>query len=166
MIIVCDVDGTIADHTHRFHHVTTDVPKNWKAYYEKMPLDPPLPGAQLHLKRLVEMMSPNFFFLTGRPEEYRKLTQDWIWQHFGVLASQPSLGIHSRNAASLVMRPTGDYRKSHVFKMELVEFLYGGGGALASRHPMLFLDDDLRNQEMYSRFGLFLKAPECWEVMR
>lgn len=161
MIIVCDVDGTIADHSHRFHHVTTDNPKNWKAYYEKMPLDPPMPGALRHLKRLIALSEGGFGFLTGRPEEYRQLTYDWILRHFGVATRPLDYGLH-QHEVPLVMRPTGDFSKSHVFKESFIVHLRN----TQRDDSLIFLDDDLRNAEMYSKYGLFLKAPECWEVMR
>lgn len=157
MVIICDIDGTIADHTHRIDYVTKHKPKNWDAYYGGMMEDPPIPGALTHLKRIIELSSPHFYFMTGRPERYRYATTEWIYRHFGVTCRKPG-GIPG---VLLYMRSDQDYRASSVYKEELPKYLVE-----VLKTPVLFLDDDLRNEEMYRKYGVFLKAPECWDVIR
>jgi hypothetical protein len=165
MIIVCDVDGTISDHNHRFPYVNGSQKKDFKKYYQLMGQDTPFPGALVALRNLVRVAYPNFYFLTGRPEEYRDLTQRWIFDNYSISCMPPTYGVQSANQAHLLMRSDGDYRPAVVFKEECIRRLYEGAVGMTHRYPMLFLDDDLRNADMYRRYGIFLRAPECWTVM-
>lgn len=164
MIIVCDVDGTISNHDHRFQYVNGTQKKDFKKYYDLMAQDTPFQGAIASLKNLVRVAFPDFYFLTGRPEEYRALTQAWIYNYYGIVCVAPQFGVHSVREAHLRMRPDKDYRKAVVFKEEVIQELYSGVMGTA-RNQMLFLDDDMRNGEMYKKYGIFLKAPDCWTVM-
>ena len=166
MIVLCDIDGTISDHSGRFHHVSGPV-KNWPSYYGAMGDDPPIPAAQKVLPRLAKMLGQNLVFHTGRPSTYRDVTCEWLLRHFDIDLTPKTLA-DVITIPRIVMRKEGDYRPAVVYKEELLSFLFGGGSMPAplGRHPVLILDDDLRNAEMYSRYGIFLKAPECWEVFR
>lgn len=161
MIVVCDIDGTISDHSHRIHHVIHK-PKDYEAYYSKMSDDPPIADAQRMLPALVRHEGDWLMFLTGRPERFRQQTRDWINKHFDV---PPPMGTNSmtfvRGFSSLLMRPDEDHRPARVYKE---------GWARAIRsvcHGLIvFIDDDLRNSEMLTGYGVVMKAPECWETMR
>lgn len=147
MILFVDIDGTLFDHSHRIHYVTTDKPKNWAAYYGLMHLDPPIEAAVGPLLRFVQR-GFTILLLTGRPEEYRPITHQQLDAHFPFIMHRP------------FMRPTGDRSKSYLFKESIV------GPIAAKREGIVFIDDDLRNVEMFSKYGVFLKAPECWEVLK
>jgi hypothetical protein len=59
------------------------------------------------------------------------------------------------------MRPDKDYSSSVEYKRrQLSETLDCYPNDLA-----MFIDDDLRNKEMYLAFGIFLHAPACWGVV-
>jgi hypothetical protein len=116
------------------------------------------------LPKIVSTISPKFFFRTGRPAIYRQVTDDWLWRHFNLIAIEAHKSPQNWNQVRLVMRPDGDYRKAVVFKEDFVKFIFNGG--TNARNPILLIDDDVRNKEMYARYGVFLKAPECWELMR
>lgn len=163
MIVVCDLDGTVSDHSKRIHHVTGKK-KDYDAYYAGMVDDEPYRAAVEVLPGLVAATSPKFFFLTGRPAIYRQATDDWLWRHFNLIALEAHKQPQNWNQVRLVMRPDGDYRKAVVFKEDFIKFLFTGG--TNGRSPILFFDDDMRNKEMCSRYGIFFKAPECWEVLR
>jgi phosphoglycolate phosphatase-like HAD superfamily hydrolase len=161
MWFVIDIDGTLSDHNHRFHHINTpDKKKDWKAYFEAMGDDPPIPAAVTGLQ-LLRRSFPNesLFFLTGRPEEYRALTVGWLKKFFNLNTYEPQKAgdsIWHPKYPVLFMRPTGDHRSSVEYKEGILKTL---------PTPLIFLDDDLRNVEMYRRYGLYLKAPECWNVL-
>ncbi len=146
MILLVDIDGTVSDHSHRAHHVM-QAPKNWDAYYGAMHLDPPIEAAQKALFKLFARHL-TILLLTGRPEEYREVTHQWLDRHLPFIMHRP------------FMRPTGSREPSWAFKERIV------GPLAAKGEGIVFIDDDLRNQEMYARYGIFLKAPECWEVLR
>ena len=149
MIIVCDVDGTLSNHDHRIGLVTGPK-KDYEAYYSKMYLDVPFPEAQRVLKSFTLNPALGFWLLTGRPERYRAATEAWLREHFSFLTRY-----------HLFMRPDGDYTKASIFKERVLQ-----SKLIAEELEPIFIDDDLRNAEMYSRYGIFLKAPECWEVIR
>jgi hypothetical protein len=164
-MIVCDLDGTVSDHSHRVHLVTGEK-RDYDRYYALMGEDPPIKGVHAKLYQLVLRASPHFYFLTGRPERFRKLTEYWLFHHFGIVAVPPRFGVHAENEVRLVMRPEGDFRKAAVFKQELVSYLRGGGSVLGARNPVIAIDDDVRNEQMYRVNGcIWLRAPECWETM-
>lgn len=154
MIIVCDIDGTLSDHSHRLHYVTEKKPKDWNRYFSQMILDKPIPEAINALPLIYKRQDVEFHLVTGRPERYRKMTEEWLQTHFPFLVGVP-----------LHMRSDNDRRAARVYKEEVVSSLtdpYFAG----DRAGIIFIDDDLRNAEMYSNWGLFLWAPKCWEVFK
>jgi len=47
-VAVLDIDGTVADVTHRVHLLDTDSPSRWAEFFNAAAADPPLlPGAAL-----------------------------------------------------------------------------------------------------------------------
>lgn len=150
MLLLIDVDGTLSDHRHRLQLVAGPGKKDYPAFYQQMVFDPPIPEAQSCLFHLTERKNIEVRLLTGRPEEYRQVTRDWLDLHF------PFLDGAARCA--LYMRTTGDHTKSTLFKERVVQSLM--------EEDIVFVDDDERNAEMYGRYGIYLKAPECWRWLR
>lgn len=146
MLLIIDVDGTLSDHRHRILFVTGPGKKDYPAYYAKQVFDPPIPEAQSCLFHLTERRRVEIAKLTGRPEEYRKDTEEWLNLHFPFLYG------------NLYMRSTGDYSKAVVFKETVLKSFM--------RDDIVGIDDDERNAEMYGRYGIYLKAPECWRWLR
>lgn len=166
MIILCDLDGTVADNSHRQGFIQS-TKKDWDSFYrpELILQDKPIEKAKAWVPNLISRVGPeNFIFLTGRPERTRQATEQWLSQNIGIAVRRlgyATLAPYSnKHLPQLVMRKDGDHRAAHVYKEELCEFLRTNSTTL------LFLDDDERNTMMYSRYGIFLKAPECWEVFR
>jgi hypothetical protein len=165
MVILCDLDGTVADNSHRQGFLQAGK-KDWDSFYnpDLIWADEPIEKALEVLPKLIIKTMPNFFFLTGRPERTRQVTDAWIEKHVGVKTRMPGpvqpAPISDAHRPQLVMRKDGDHRAANVYKEDLCRFLYDHA------RPILFIDDDERNQAMYSRYGIFLKAPDCWEVFR
>lgn len=193
MIALIDIDGTLADNSHRMHYIeppcqaciqwrldagqkrylnciecdNTGISKNgkdWDAFYEpeRLLADKPVPLAQQTVPRFIKAKGNFVFFHTGRPERTRKTTVDWLRHHIwpDVLGEKLDAIAFIHGSPQLIMRKDGDHRHARVYKEELPK-------ALAELHKdqLLFFDDDLRNRELYARYGLFFKAPECWECM-
>ena len=77
--IIFDIDGTLADVEHRVHHVRQDK-KNWRAFNDAMSEDVLNPWCA----KLIEAMHAQGFaiiFVTGRDENYRDKTIDWMYRH-------------------------------------------------------------------------------------
>lgn len=155
MLIFCDIDGTVADNTHR-QHLLGDVGSgkklDWGAFLnpDAVFLDTPIPRAK---ENLHHFMWPNYsvIFLTGRSEGLRGVTNRWLIQHMGIETS-PS---------TLVMRPDGEFSKVTEFKSKiLVEHRI----ANPTSHFM-YIDDDPYMWGIARKYGTVLKAPMCWDVM-
>ena len=103
-IIVFDIDGTIADCTHRLHHVKKDNP-DWKSFFEECVNDTPIES--MCDMSIVLSQYYDIVFCTGRSEECREHTEKWLNKHV--------------NTNTVLMRKEGDHRPDHVVKKELLE---------------------------------------------
>jgi hypothetical protein len=141
--------------------------KDWDSFYSShlMQQDSPIHSAQQVLPKLAAKLGPNLFFLTGRPERTREVTATSLYRHFGIVTRMLGARIPPPNSIDhmpqLVMRGDTDRRPASTYKGDFCSFI-----SQNTRVPLLFIDDDERNTEMYKLYGIFLKAPECWEVFR
>mgnify|MGYP003342271336 CR=1 FL=1 len=81
MDIICDIDGTIADLTHRRKWVA-EKPKNWKKFFADMSLDQPILPVISVIADLYRVGN-NIIFCSGRPDEWMFLTREWLEKQFG-----------------------------------------------------------------------------------
>jgi hypothetical protein len=161
VISIIDIDGTVADNSHREGFLQS-TKKDWDSFYrpELVMADRPIAEAQRALPIIIKSSFATFF-LTGRPERLRRTTEDWMSQHFGIRPwpvlpeLNQSLLEQAKRTMILTMRGDKDHRPAHIYKEELCKALVGS-------HTLLFFDDDLRNKEMYNLYGVFMKAPECF----
>ena len=120
-VVVCDVDGTLADIEHRRHFVRNK-PKNWRAFNEGIPFD----GPHEDIIELVQVLSEkyNIVLCSGRNEFSRQHTVDWMSKY-------------NVPYCDLFMRADGDFRADNIIKYEILQFKilpkYGS--------PFLILDD-------------------------
>ena len=73
--VVVDLDGTVADCTHRLHFINGET-KDWKGFYEACKDDKPI----MSMIDMVRALNERYYyviFLTGRSELARNVTQDW-----------------------------------------------------------------------------------------
>lgn len=103
--IVCDVDGTVADDTHRRHHVMGKAVPDWEAHFAECDYDSPI-ESMVHLVSLLQKKHI-VVFVTGRPEYVREKTRTWLEQHF-------------ERVDHLLMRPSSSPAHCHQFKKELL----------------------------------------------
>jgi phosphoglycolate phosphatase-like HAD superfamily hydrolase len=131
-IVVFDIDGVLADVRHRLRHVERR-PKDWDAFFASMDDDGPLPdGITMALAHEAE--GHRIVYLTGRNEDYRALTRDWLARH----------GLPE---GRLVMRRTDDRRPARVFKPAAVRSIATQGRVLA------VIDDDRAVVDVLRRDG-------------
>lgn len=102
MIVICDIDGTIADCSHRLHLIK-DKPKNWNKFHELCIQDKVVENIQEIVWCLNKFHI--VIYITGRPESSRELTEKW-------------LANHSFPEGDLYMRKDGDYRQDWITKAE------------------------------------------------
>jgi phosphoglycolate phosphatase-like HAD superfamily hydrolase len=108
--IICDIDGTIADASHRLHHIATK-PKNWDAFFKDCVNDSPINDI-IDLVRMFRLISYEILYVSGRSDIVRQETQDWITKYTGF----------ERN--NLFMRQANDHRPDWLVKKEILYQLY------------------------------------------
>ena len=135
-LAVFDIDGVLADVTHRLHHLERR-PKDWKGFFAAAPDDPPLEqGVALAREAAADC---EVVYVTGRPELCRRDTIAWLRRE----------GLPD---GRLVMRSTRDRRPARLAKPELLRTL------AAERVVAVVVDDDLEVCDAYEAAG--------WTVMR
>jgi FMN phosphatase YigB (HAD superfamily) len=107
-LVLVDMDGTLADVSHRVHHVRGRGRKNWGAFFRAMVHDPP----HEVIADWVRNLKPEYtvVILSGRPSEYARHTVEWLRQY-------------EIPFDHLLMRRSGDHRPDHVVKKELMDTL-------------------------------------------
>ena len=73
--VIFDLDGTLADRRHRLHFIEQS--KDWKGFFEQMINDPPIKEVVAKLLDHHELQHA-IIILTGRPDEYREHTINWL----------------------------------------------------------------------------------------
>jgi predicted kinase len=151
--IIFDIDGTLADISHRLHYIQ-DGRKDYKGFYEAC-VDDKLKTDVAELYNIImtaqqaedHWLAATFhvFICTGRPEDYRQPTLNW-------LRSQEVEGFES-----LLMRPSGDFRPDYIIKEEMLRKIQAYG------YEVLFtIDDRQQVVDMWRRNGITCFQCEQW----
>lgn len=145
--IIVDIDGTIANNDHRQHHLSrTDGHKpDWDAFYGAMADDTPVrPIIDLlwNIQLTDAEAQMEILYATGRPEEWRRTTEAWLYDDSPAGARAPT-------AQALYMRATGDYRADYVVKEEILARIIAEG-----YRPIMAIDDRKQVVDMWRRKGL------------
>ena len=131
-IVVFDIDGTLADISHRRHHVEKK-PKDWDAFFRGMPMDKAI-HAIVRLCNILYASGLRVLLCSGRTEEHRSETVQWLVEN-GV------------NYHELILRRDGDRRSDVVVKREMLTGL--------DRSKILFVVEDRSGVvEMWRSEGL------------
>lgn len=154
--VIFDIDGTLADITHRVLHIQK-FPKDWDAFYEAMDNDKPIDSV-CHLCTIYASISkmPRFnpvqlFFVTGRPEKYRKMTIKWLKETIPELCEEDIVNDEqfAQSNCELIMRKDGDHRQDYVVKKEVLEKIQSRG------YQILFAVEDRKQcVDMYRKQGI------------
>lgn len=107
MNYIFDIDGTLADCSHRLHFIQQEI-KDWDAFHKACIDDKPITTNIKffqNIKWFVE--DANIFILTGRPESSYKDTRLWF-----------ELNVSPICSAQTLMRKDGDHREDWVIKLE------------------------------------------------
>ena len=78
-IILCDIDGTVANNDHRQHYL--EGKKDWDGFFSKLIDDEPIYPI-INMVNNEHIADKEIIFLTGRPERYRYSTTLWLKQYF------------------------------------------------------------------------------------
>lgn len=138
MDVIVDIDGTLADGTHRVGFVKS-TPKNWPAYQAGCHLDSPISPVIAFVDAYLESNAGHVILCSGRSEEVREQTLEWLSNH------APGF-----NKLSLYMRSAGDYRRDDIIKLELLEQIRKDG-----YNPVIAIDDRPRVLRAWRSAGIF-----------
>ena len=133
-VLFCDIDGTIADITHRRRYLDQE-PKDWKAFKSTLDQDGPIP----HVIAAVQTLHGagwKIVLMSGRDEASRAVTTDWLARY-------------DVPFEALYMRPDGDYRRDDLVKDELLMTALFDG-----YEPTVIFDDRNQVVEMWRRHKL------------
>lgn len=165
MIIVCDIDHTICDPTHRTR-LKDDETMDWDHFFTPslMIKDPPIPGACEGIVKLFVAAKnidkdAQLVFLTGRMEGLRNVTMEWLSDHVNI----------PEDKYMLMMRVDGDLRHDYEVKGEALNHIrYINVG-----HKIAIDDRAVRSEKsweytvkMYQSKGFRLfEAPRIWSML-
>jgi hypothetical protein len=107
-ILICDIDGVVADLKHRLHFIQTK-PPDWDAFFEACDRDAPMIQIIDFLRQICDRFE--IAFITGRPWRTRDKTVAWFRQNY----------VPWQEGQLLLMRSDGDFRPDHIVKRELFE---------------------------------------------
>lgn len=119
--VIFDIDGTIADHTHRLHHILKS-PKDYDAFYDACDQDWPIePIIQL----VIDMYARGYkvLIVSGRTDRVRDKTVQWLTRHM--------VPYHH-----LYMRKHKDFRQDYIIKGEILDEIIEDG------YNIMFAVDD------------------------
>lgn len=136
--IIVDVDGTVADNSHRQHYLAKS-PKDWASWRAETHLCKPLTTVIRVIDALREF--GDVVLCSGRWEGEREVTVAWMEE----------IGFQF---AALYMRKDGDFRPDDVVKREMLQTLQDDGF-----HPLMVFDDRNRVVNMWRDAGL-----TCFQV--
>jgi hypothetical protein len=112
--IIVDIDGTLANCEHRRHFIDgTHEKQDWKSFYESMINDTVNDWCKFIMGRCYDesgRIQTSLLLISGRPEEYRELTLDWLIKYHMWDWQEEN---------KLFMRKTGDFRDDCVIKEEI-----------------------------------------------
>lgn len=154
LLVVVDIDGTIADASRRFKEAGPEPLKHNKEQYEawlrdvqntdSLLADPVVTGMSTFLVALGAIGLVDIIYLTSRENKWRGVTEQWLIKN--------KFPMHF-----LYMRPDGSYEESDDFKERLIkQNLY-----TLKADEVIVLDDDQqgRIEAMCAKNGwTFLKA--------
>ncbi len=101
---VFDIDGVLADVSHRLHHLNGRR-KNWHGFFSDAGDDPVLDEGRTRVRAAAAEHA--IVYLSGRPERMRRLTEQWLSRH-------------ALPVGALVLRPNRDRRPARVLKPHLI----------------------------------------------
>ena len=109
MIYIFDIDGTLADVSHRLHYITGET-KDWDAFFAACGDDKPI-FEVITVARALANMGNNLVYSTGRPSTVEVKTTGWMDKYRVPLV----------NEGHLFMRTAGDHREDNEVKAELYD---------------------------------------------
>jgi acid phosphatase class B len=145
VIFIFDIDGTVADCTHRIHLISGEH-KDWDAFHDACDRDTPIQGT-IQVLNALYVAGKRIVFVTGRMERGREKTEKWL---------ETWTAVNSYDIRyNLVMRPNGNHEDDHVIKEKWLHNLPDR----QRRDIVGVFEDRQRVVDMWRRNGL-----RCFQV--
>lgn len=141
--VIFDLDGTLADITHRLHYIKGEK-KNWDAFHAACVDDAP----KENVIEIFKTMARNYqvTIVSGRSSVVRQETLDWLAKH--------DIRPHG-----LIMRDAGDFSPDHELKRHWLQTF-----RLGHKSDILCVfDDRQRVVDMWREEGLTCLQVEAWK---
>ena len=142
--IFVDIDGTIADLTHRVHHIANDKSseqKDWEAFYRDIDKDRPILPT-IDLVRTLKAKGWFIILITGRDCARRASTEEWLERH-------------AVPWDALLMRPLGDHASDVKIKRAWLKKMRDGELVFENiALPELVIEDRRKVVDMWREEGL------------
>lgn len=120
-VVLCDIDGTIADTKHRLHYVKVaeGEKKDWKGFFSEMHLDPVRQDVkEILIQHYNE--GKTIIFLSARPDNYKDVTLKWLADNYLSFAY------------TLIMRQAHDKRPDTETKRDMLNMHFPDKGVIHS----------------------------------
>lgn len=120
MKYIFDIDGTLADCSHRLHFIEPadnatftydgklEFNPDWESFYRDCVNDKPI-APTVELLRALQEYGANIIYITGRPCKYMNETIQWLVKY----TDSPVKGLY--------MRKNDDHRPDYIVKKEIYE---------------------------------------------
>ena len=138
MLVVFDIDGTLANIEHRLDYVRSK-PKNWKAFDAGIPNDKVNTPVAAVFHQMVDA-GHAVILASGRNERSRAATEQWFADN----------GL--RGWQKLYMRKADDFRSDDVVKQEILDQIIADFG----KKPDMVFDDRKRVVDMWRRNDIWV----------
>lgn len=150
--IVFDIDGVLADCSHRLKYIQGE-DKDYDSFYsyDEILKDKPI----LNLNKILfniqcaESSDIDIKFITARNIKSITATAEWLEKYFSIMVEE----------GDILMRPKNDYRPAHEVKKDLIEKHIGFENILFA------FDDDDQVNEMYKKHGVMCYKPNMTNVV-
>lgn len=134
-LYIFDLDGTLADTSHRLHHINGDY-RNWDAFHAACVDDKPHQGVIAICEAL--SLGADIWIWTGRDDSVKEQTQLWL----GMYLNAPY--------TELAMRPHGIHIEDTQLKREWYDTMSGND----KKRLVAAFDDRLRVAQMWRALGV------------
>lgn len=133
-IIICDIDGTLANIAHRLHFIAGEK-KDWDSFQaeENLYKDSPNRWCVELLRGMNSLYGIRVIFVSGRWERSRAITLKWLENKCGITPPE------------LYMRADGDYRPDFEVKQEILD------KHIPKEEVLFAVDDRTQIVEMWRR---------------
>ncbi len=123
-VVVCDIDGTIANCDHRRDFVRGEGKKDWDGFFGAMDGDSLMMDTMKIITEKCRMHGKKLLFVSARPEKYREVTEAWLAKHDILPVRSIEYALDSGNALSyeaLLLRQDGDSRDDTIVKKQILD---------------------------------------------